>query len=73
MTLVKEFHTIEIIEAMFNMIKHSRKLALQQYHYSSEQINDVSYNAYTKEEMSRFKSKFQVRYNISNVIVRGKY
>jgi pyruvate formate lyase activating enzyme len=73
MTLIKEFHTIEIIEAMFNMISHSKKLALQQYHYSSEQINDVSYNAYTKEEMSRFKSKFQVRYNISNVIVRGKY
>ncbi len=73
MTLVKEFHTIEIIEAMFNMITHSKKLALQQYHYSSEQINDVSYNAYTKEEMSQFQSEFQVQYNISNVIVRGKY
>jgi pyruvate formate lyase activating enzyme len=73
MTLVKEFHTLEIIEAMFSMIAHSKKLALQQYHYSLEQINDVSYNAFTKEEMSRFKSKFQVRYNISNVIVRGKY
>lgn len=72
-TLTKAFHSLEDIEGVFELVRHTEKLVLQQYHYSDKQIVDRDFGYYTINEMKSFKSKFQMKYNIDKVIIKGKY
>lgn len=72
-TLTKTFHSLEDIEGIFSMVSNSKRLVLQQYEYSSKQIENKDFSYYSLEEMSSFKARFQVQYNIEEVLVRGKY
>ena len=70
-TMMKDFHSD--VEALFEMVSHSKRFVMQQYRYSEDQIVDLKFQYFTLEEMHGFRNQLKDRYNIDEIIVKGRY
>lgn len=72
-TWIKEFHHEQDVKGIGELIKNAKRYVFQQYQYSDKQLKDCQYNYFTLDEMNRLKDEISNRYNIEEVVVRGRY
>lgn len=45
----------------------------QQYHYSDKQIVDEDFKYFTKEEMASASQVLKSKYDVKEIVIRGKF
>jgi len=60
LTINQDMHTEEDIKEVASYFANTKKLFLQSYRYSTEQLKDINYKTYSVKELEQFQTKYQI-------------
>jgi pyruvate formate lyase activating enzyme len=70
-TIMKEYHNVEDIKDLRNMIRKNEKLILQQYKKVDLQLSSQEFSFYTLNEMNDFRDEIFKKNEFDNIKVRA--
>jgi len=70
-TIMKEYHSVDDIKDMRNMINKNEDLILQQYKKSDLQLSEKEFSFYTLDEMNGFRDNIFAKNDFNNIRIRA--
>lgn len=70
-TIMKEYHSVDDIKDMRNMINKDENLILQQYKKVDLQLSEKEFSFYTRDEMNGFRDDIFIKNDFNNIKVRA--